>query len=588
MAPGKASPLQELLASVLPEHLPFDFNHISTPPTRCVPLFYQPQGAASQRTYSESHFLLASITTQDNKKEKLAVLAIEVIIYTTSKLTTAFVSKADSTGFLSLLNIPRTHASPLRSVATTFLSYLITQRVRPGIPLTISLFARAQAQYIFPNSVANTSKHVSTDRELVRWWCRVLDPILQSYTPEKPKSEGLFHEEKDAQLENEAATTAQAYLLVPGEETITTYVPVASRARWKHGHPLRSITPYPAAPPRCQVPHFPDDPKARFLDELDEELMNAGKSNQSAYDSPSKRGKGAWRSVKTLEHFWEAIAFRQECSSGNLVGFIWVVLTSPGANNGKSEGNTEDSQSTMADSQDSAFGISHKREGQLMLETDISPPLSPPHKTILTTPPEHSSNVKSSKHPKKQPRTPRKLIGPISVRQPKIKSATSTSPGSSLAEQTRHYLWPTSSRGEIVLDDKNYHRATDIILHLDFGGRDLAAMSTTKWTTEVGLLGGVGDHGKNWGWTVVGTKAAVVPVVSTVPAPSGTVTVLGVKRKGKAPIMPESSQEGVTNILGAGLVRKKPKLQENEPLSEQTPPRVHLLGPELARKKPKV
>ncbi|KAF1991191.1 hypothetical protein K402DRAFT_410007 [Aulographum hederae CBS 113979] len=570
MAPGKASLLQELPASVLPEHLPFEFNHISTPPTRCVPLFYQPQGAASQRTYSESHFLL------------LAVLTIEVIIYTTSKLTTAFVSKADSTGFLSLLNIPRTHASPLQSVSTTFLSLLTTQRIRPGIPLAISLFARAQAQYIFPNSVANPSKHVSTDRELVRWWCRVLDPILQSHTPEKPKSEGLFHEEKDAQPENEPATTAQAYLLVPGEETITTYVPVASRARWKHGHPLRSITPYPAAPPRCQVPHFPDDPKARFLDELDEELMNTGTSNQSV---PCKRGKGAWRSVKTLEHFWEAMAFRQECSSGNLVGFIWVMLTPPGANNGKSEGNTGDFQSTIADSQDSIFGILHKREGQLMLGTDISPPLSPPHKTILKTPPEHSSNVKSSKYPKKQPRTSRKLTGPISVRQPKMKSATSTSPGSSLAEQTRYYLWPTSSRGEIVLDDKNYHRATDIILHLDFGGRDLAAMSTTKWTTEVGLLRGICDHGKNWGWTVVGTKAAVVPVASTHPAPSGAVNVLGVKRKGKAPITPKPSQEGVTNVLGAGLV---PKLQENEPLPEQAAPRVNVLGPELAREKPKV
>src|SRR5208282_769802 len=71
-------------------------------------------------------------------------------------------------------------------------------------------------------------------------------------------------------------------------------------------------------PPRCLVPRFPDDPKSRFLDELDGELSI----------SQGKAVDGEWRSVKTLDQFWEMMAFRQECSAGRLVGFIWIVFES--------------------------------------------------------------------------------------------------------------------------------------------------------------------------------------------------------------------------------------------------------------------
>lgn len=65
------------------------------------------------------------------------------------------------------------------------------------------------------------------------------------------------------------------------------------------------------------------------MDELDEELTEPPPPpDASVRESPSKgKRPGRWRSVSTLEQFWELMAFRQECSSGRLVGFLWGVFT---------------------------------------------------------------------------------------------------------------------------------------------------------------------------------------------------------------------------------------------------------------------
>ncbi|KAK5240099.1 hypothetical protein LTR16_011110, partial [Cryomyces antarcticus] len=80
-----------------------------------------------------------------------------------------------------------------------------------------------------------------------------------------------------------------------------------------------------------------------FLDELDEELPDASSSQINV--SPKKRSAGQWKSVKTLEQFWEMMAYRQECSSGRLVGFIWVVFTPSDV---RSTGDTETTSSQMS------------------------------------------------------------------------------------------------------------------------------------------------------------------------------------------------------------------------------------------------
>jgi regulator of Ty1 transposition protein 109 len=534
--------LAERFANALPKDHSFTFHHVSTPPTRSPALYAAPPGHKPSRTYTESHFLAVSIARPGDGAQIL-VLAIEVLIYTTRHLTTIFVSKADSTGYLGLLGLGKGHASPLRTVATVFLTFLVEKRRRDGVKVVLSLFARANDQYLFPGSVENKGKHVSDDRQLVKWWCRVLDPVLQKYP-------GVV---EDSTTTTKDGITAQAYLIVPGEDSITPYLPPAVRLspalrqRWKHGHPLYSITRYPTAPPRCLVPHFPDDPKARFLDELDDELPDNTTSSQSqshnqksVQDSPSKRGNGIWKSVRSLEQFWEMMAFRQECSSGRLVGFIWIVF----------------SPSTEAAPQDTAMA-----ESQESADSVLSAPSSPSRKTLQ--PPTPARRVKSNPITKKRPKP---LRGPIHPRTPKIKRQSSLPTSFSSSSKplppttSPYYHWPASSRGELILPAKDYSKAVDRLLKLQFRDEKTAIVSSRVWVEEVGVLAGR----KSWGWSVVGLEAAEVNVVPQRKEDGGLgvsgMMVVKKKRKAadEAPVV-ETQGEAV-NTLGAGLVKKKKKI----------------------------
>lgn len=524
--------LDDILAAELPKDRIFKFSHISTPPYPCAPLYSPPLGRKPERTYCECHFLNVSIPLQaDGNTQDVFIVAFELLIYTTKHLTTVFVPKADSTGYLSLLNLPKTQASPLRSIITTYLSYLVKTRQRPNAKLVITLFARAADQYLFPGSVENPNKHVSDDRQLIKWWCRVLDPILKQY--QEPQEGLQFSQEQKSQTD----PTAQAYLSVPGEESILSFLPSdvrinpSLRKRWKHGHPLRETSSFPAAPPRCLVPHFPDDPKARFLDELDAELPDAAPPGQVA-ESPSKRGTGQWQSVKTLEQFWEMMAFRHECSSGRLVGFIWIVITPPESDPVNGEDGME-SQSTVSMSVNSQASFQSQVSG---LETTAATP------------------------EKKRKRT---LSGLIVPRTPRIKKSASTLSESSLPEKTKYYYWPSPGRGSLLLPEKDYQKTLDHLLKLDFSNLESAAASTAAWMAYVGsLIGEESVESKN---LVVVGRMELLPSIeasSNGGEPSNincanAANVLSVKKR-KAAEEPPAPAAGV-NMLGAGLVRKKPK-----------------------------
>jgi regulator of Ty1 transposition protein 109 len=542
-------PLRALLAAQLPKDIPFSFYHYSTPPSKSPALFAAPPHAASERTYCESHTLAASVTVNgpDNTPSELLVLAIEVLVYSTARLTTIFVSKADSTGCLADLRLPRSHyASPLQAICGTFVSWLARERQRPGKKLVVSLFARAQDQYLFPGSIENKNKHVLDDRGLVKWWCRVLDPIVWEYKAEDDKTP--FH---DRLLDGQGGaspteTTAKGYLVIPGYESYDTlrYVPPSpvpnAPRRWAATHPLLHIAPHPAAPPRCLVPHFPDDPKARFLDELDEELPDHGTDTMVADGGTPSRSDGKWKSVKTLDQFWEFMAFRQECSSGRIVGFIWVVLTPPKPcipeEDELPSSQQSLSQASQMDSQDSV-----------------------------------PAPRKKSSAPKKKRRRAKTERGPIPLILPRIKTSSSNLSSTSNAshgstskvppETSRYFTWPASSRGTICLSSKDYNRAHEILLHLSFSNSAAVARSTKKFREEIAVLGGV----KSWGWTVVGTKEATA--VSAAPASNGAgqATIVGVRKKRKAdadaPVenaAPTTATPGAVTVNTLG-VRRKPK-----------------------------
>ena len=532
----EAPSLAECLASALPKDAEFTFYHLSTPPTRSAALFSAPPGAKPERTYTESHFLSVAITTSSagpEERGEVLCLAIEVLIYTTRHLTTIFVSKADSTGYLSLLDLGKGHESPLRTITTTFLEFIVQTRRRKGKKVVLSLFARANDQYLFPGSVENPGKHVSDDRQLVKWWCRVLDPVLQHYP---------------AAQDGNGEVTSQAYLIIPGEDSITPYLPQRVRldpslkARWKHGHPLLSLTRHPTAPPRCLIPHFPDDPKARFLDELDDELPDNNTSSQNVEASPSKKGSGHWKSVRSLEQFWEMMAFRQECSSGRLVGFLWVVFAS-----------TTPEEEAIGESQESV-----ESQQSIAEVPRLSPSGASPSRR-------RAKGTRSLTH-KKKPRKP--LRGPIIPRTPKIKRAQPTSSTTSRTSNlppvsSPYFLWPEHSRGTLVFADKDYKKATERLLQLQFKSLETATASTRAWLEEVGVLAGRRDGG--WGWSVRGRKEAQIKdsgeTNGTAAAP-----MMMVKKKRKAEaavdeVVPGVESNGV-NMLGAGLVKKKKKVMQ--------------------------
>jgi regulator of Ty1 transposition protein 109 len=525
------------LAQVLPKDVKFGIYHLSTPPTRASALFSPPPGARPDRTYCESHFLTSSIqiTSSRNTSEldSILVFAIEVLIYSTADNTTLFVSKADSTGFLHLLNLPKETSSPLKDISATFLSYLVEQRQRPNIRSVVSLFARAQDQYLFPGSIEYSGKHVLDDRGLVRWWCKVLNPLIEG--------------KNGTQWEN-----TEGFLMVPGLDSHETrsFIPRSTKSSWTIGHPLQQISRHPFdIPPRCLIPHYPDDPKARYLDELDDEINKGG-------DSES----GQWKSIKSIDQFWEMMAFRQECSAGRLVGFIWIVFT-PRSLHGPSLPAITDSQSTIvtADTGNtkplpagsfSSLPLSPPTfEASNLVELSISP-LKVKDANIST-----SSQQTSTR---KIPKPKKTLSGKIIPRQPRIK--TSNKNKNYLLdkpERTAYYNWRQEGRGQVIVDETDYKRVTELLLRLDFANLELASSSSQRWICEV-RAGAWGNMCEEWGKTVIGTKATSTQTMA--------------------------SAAGV-NTLNMGLVRKKRKAGAEETKEVETSPVVNVLS---GRKKTKV
>src|SRR5690606_5881540 len=80
------------------------------------------------------------------------------------------------------------------------------------------------------------------------------------------------------------------------------------------------------------IPHFPDDPKARFLDELDADVGQTVNAVSAKIKCTSTRCRGsAWNSIHNLDQFWDLMSFRQECSLGHNVGFMWLVFENTSA-----------------------------------------------------------------------------------------------------------------------------------------------------------------------------------------------------------------------------------------------------------------
>lgn len=516
--------LAERLAKVLTKGASFKLYHVSTPPSRTAAIYSPAPGDRPDRTYLESHFLAVSIDAPQHagkqstgESDKVLVFAIEVLIYSTTYSTTFFVSKADSTGYLHLLKLPKGSPSPIRDICATFLSYLVERRRRPGVKSVISLFARAQGQYLFPGSSDNDGKHVLDDRGLIRWWCRVMSPVLEDASKPAPDDTARWQ-------------SVKGYLTVPGldSQDVRLYLPPATRSHWTVGHPLQSITKYiTTVPPRCLVPRFPDDPKARFLDELDDEIPN----------SKDKGARGEWKSVRTLAEFWETMAFRQECSAGRLVGFIWIVFEPEPQVHEKAIGADQSISTLLLDSQTGVLtpAPSHESSSQ--------PPVPTPTPNNCKPGPSNQGLQPVKKRRRTKTKTKPQLTGPIKPRQPRIKTkATRAAQLDSIPTSTAYYTWPQEGRGSIVVDEKDYGRMHELLLRLDFTNLGLAVSSTARWVGEVKRCPSASFEGEGKGWEV-GVEG--VREVQLEREGSGTGNGMGLG--------------GEVRTLNVGLVRKKRK-----------------------------
>ncbi|GAP92962.1 putative H3 K56 histone acetylation protein KAT11 [Rosellinia necatrix] len=541
------SPLAKALAQALPKDSCWKTWHLSTTPGITEALYYPPalksvpdkRSSKPLKTYCEKHFLAVSIADPTTGQDVL-VLGIEIYIYTTAFSTTIFVAKADSTGYLHLQPTPKGF-SPIRALTASFLAFLVRHRRRPSRQLIINLFARAQSQYIFPGSVKNNKKHILDDRGLIKWWCRVLDPLLEHHA--RDDATGNWHR-------------AHGYLIIPGLDTYEAraFIPKSEHAAssWSLGHPLELISPYTkdatnygTVPPRCLIPTYPDDPKARFVEELEEST------------SEKARLLRGWKTPTTLDQFWEMMAFRQECSSGRMTGFIWLVFEPPLAFISSSGQHSN----TMSPSSTTAPPIPTAPSGSTPGQADAASNSKAPDQSITSSsvPTSLPSNlVSTSAKPRYRKRIGKPILkGVIIPRTPRVKTHRAKFPDQ---VETPYYYWPEAGRGQVVLDDNGYKRAVELLLHLEFKNLEQAISSTSRWVSEV-------NTGERWDSLVTGEKSITEP--STASAPLSTVNNLTglVQRKRKTETKAEAEAGAPTegapsplvNTLGGGLVRKRIK-----------------------------
>jgi len=549
MATSFDDTLVQRLTDELPLGLRFKIHHASSPATLCDAIFHPPPEKLPEETFCESHFLSVSI---DVNETIVQAFALEVLIYTTATLTTIFVSKADSTGYLHLLNLPRGTASPIKTVISTFLRLLVEDKQRNGVRLILSLFARAQDQYLFPGSIENSKKHVLDDRGLIRWWCQILESVLLAYAaPEiSPKV-------ADKPRSGEETLSAHGYLRVPGCDVYETKAFFPSSAKysssrvacWLPSDPLRALGKAPNVPERCLIPRFPDDPKARFVIDLDDELPDQGSQFEQSPSKPRQPGK--WRSVRTLEEFWEMMAFRQECAAGRLVGFIWGVFT-PAMLVGRPYSVFED----FVEEHDEAIA-------DAPLPTPLSSQICQRPLVLSQSPIRTSSPLRDlppSPPPSSQPQpADSQTPAPASL----VPEPSEVSTGPSTKKYTT--LITADRPLAISIPRPHYARIVSSLEQLDYASISVAINSTREWISAISKEAGV----EKWGIDITGTKEIFPPAAVANGMKEVATSILGpslVRRKRRNGEEPVERSNGATaadevKILGAGFVRKKPKLQ---------------------------
>ncbi|KAG5648297.1 hypothetical protein DXG03_004869 [Asterophora parasitica] len=336
-----------LLSSLaqLPGTREFHLHVLVTAPRKNSSIF--PFALPRPRAYLQDILVLLSEQPTPDAPRVL-VTAIEVSVYNIPATNSAilYVSKVDSTGQASA-------PSPTYTLVKAFLKFYADPDTRPvaAEQLWIHLFARAQAQYLFPNSAEYAGKRPLSDIKLCAWWKRVFSDVARELASKEPSRQLRLAYVLPGYSEFEAT-----YALKNASSSSSSSSAVPS---WTYGHPYsRTDIPLPCPPPGegkqhnlgHYIPSFDDDPKSRFMDEIAYTTNGDIKSPKRKRSRTTARDDGSHsRSTDAEEkekddkddahpigelakvspgEFWERMSFRQECVAGAVTGFFTLAISS--------------------------------------------------------------------------------------------------------------------------------------------------------------------------------------------------------------------------------------------------------------------
>ncbi|KAI0693988.1 histone acetylation protein-domain-containing protein [Cytidiella melzeri] len=331
----------------LPGTREFHIHVLVSAPRKHTGLF--PYAHPRPRVYLQDILILLSEQEKPGAP-RVFVTALEVNVYNAPSTSCGivYISKVDSTG-------QGIAPSPTYTLVKAFLTYYADPATRPFHADTVwlQLFARAQNQYLFPNSAEYSGKRPLTDVKLCAWWKRIFSQVGEEVARRTEGAKlGLYYV-LPGLTELEATHTLQfasSVIPVPGPA-------IADPIPWRYGHQYsQTELPLPCPPSKATpnlghfIPSFDDDPKSRFIDEIaftteevgvrsperkrsrtfGEKDEDAGKPASVASKEVTKEYKvqGELGSV-SADDFWERMSFRQECIAGAVTGFFTLGIHVP-------------------------------------------------------------------------------------------------------------------------------------------------------------------------------------------------------------------------------------------------------------------
>lgn len=361
-----------LLSSLksLPGTREFHLHVLVSAPRKHADLFYY--AIPRPKTYVQDILILLSEQSSPSGP-RLLVTGIEAVLYFLPATSSAilYICKVDSTGQAA-------YPSPTAPLVRALVGWYASPATRP-VPahaLWVHVFARAQNQYLFPNSSEWPGKKWLGDVRLCAWWRRLLADAAADFAGAAGSTPSDDEKNRDGEgtgkartrlcyiLPGMSALEAERALRAASGATAGAASADAAGPAWYYGHPYaQTEIPLPCPAPKDTsilnlgnfIPYFEDDPKSRFLDEIahttDVDGVRSPKKKKRRLDpalSPGSGAEGEARHASKKERaeddarrpegelarvrpdeFWERMSFRQECVSGAITGFFVLALYTP-------------------------------------------------------------------------------------------------------------------------------------------------------------------------------------------------------------------------------------------------------------------